>query len=153
MRNIGSAILAAVALLVVFGGGCGDDTSCASESPEVEAVADCSARPGAALSYELRLCPTCNQTLAGCTVDLSDATVNGGTIFLNPTVEACESAASCGPGCNLNPTTCRFNVPASAQVGWTFNVEVFDAGSSGTKTGTLTVLDDAPSCSLPTTPI
>jgi hypothetical protein len=151
MGTIGKAILAAAVVLAVFAGGCGSEDSCPSESPQVDAVASCSAGAGAVVNYAIRLCPTCNQTLAGCTVDMQDAGSNGGTIFLNPTVEACGSASSCGPGCNLNPTTCAFTVPAIAQNGWTFSVQVFDPGSGGTKSGTLTVVDQAPSCELPQT--
>jgi hypothetical protein len=137
MKTVGQGILAFAVVLAVFAGGCGSD-SCPSESPKVEAVANCSAPAGAQVSYQLRLCPTCNQNLTGCTVDMSAATTAGGTIFLNPVVEACESASSCPPAtCFVNPT-CAVTVPAGAASSASWTVEVFD-GVSSTKTGTLTV--------------
>lgn len=146
MKTIGQVVLAAVVLFAVFAGGCGDE-SCASESPQVEAVGDCSAVASTSVTFPLRLCPTCNQTLSGCTVDMSDVTATGGTIFLNPTVEACESAASCGPGCNLNPANCSFTAPNAAP-NTVYDVLVFDPGTNMTKSGTLTIVPGGPSCLL-----
>jgi hypothetical protein len=146
MKTFGQVILAAAVVLALFAGGCGDE-KCASESPQVDAVGNCSAVANTAVSFPIRLCPTCNQTLSDCTVDLSDATSAGGTIFLNPTVEACDSASSCGPGCNLNPSTCSFTAPNAAAT-TTYTVLVFDPGSNGTKSGTLTIVPGSPSCQL-----
>jgi hypothetical protein len=145
MRTIGKAILAAVVVLAVSLGGCGSD-SCPSESPRVDAVANCSAAANSTVSYPLQLCPTCNQSLTGCTVDMSGADTSGGTIFLNPVVEACDSSAACGaPSCLSNPT-CTVKVP-NALDGTTYTVEVHDP-ASGPRTGTLTVATGAPSCAI-----
>jgi hypothetical protein len=151
MRTIGSAVLAAAVLLVVFAGGCGDDTKCTGESPQVNAVGACSARPGDTVNYELRLCPTCNQTLTSCTVDMSGADQNGGTIFLNPVVDTCDTGDTCGPSCLPNPATCSVTVPSGATPGTTtYTVLVYDPGIGTTRNGTLAVGDQPPNCDLPT---
>jgi hypothetical protein len=142
--TIGKAILAAAVVLAVAAGGCGDE-KCASESPQVQAVADCRAPAGSSMSYELRLCPTCNQNLTGCTVQIEQE-----VIFLNPVVEACTNGSSCGPSCLPNPSTCTFTVP-NAPNGTTYTVQVYDPGRGGTTTGTLTIAD-AKSCTLPPLP-
>jgi hypothetical protein len=149
MRTIGSAVLAAAVLLVVFAGGCGDDTKCTGESANVDSVANCRAKPGESVSYQLRLCPTCYQTLTGCTVDLSDVTPTAGTIFLNPTVDSCQTDQVCGPSCLANPSTCSFTIPANAVIGTEYIVEVHDPGTAAPVVGTLTIADEAPSCALP----
>jgi hypothetical protein len=124
-------------VLALFAGGCGDE-KCASESPQVEAISSCTAPAGSQVSYQLRLCPTCNQNLTDCTVDMSDATPGGGTIFLNPVVEACEGSTGCGPAtCLVNPS-CSVTVPAGATSGTIWDVLVFDPASNQTRQGTLT---------------
>jgi hypothetical protein len=132
MRTFGKAILAALVVVAVLAGGCGED-ACPSESPQVEAVASCTAPAGSTVSYELRLCPTCNQTLTGCNADIQE-----GIIFLNPVVEACGSSASCGAPSCLNRPTCSFQVP-NATAGTVYSVQVHDPASNSTKEGTLTV--------------
>ena len=74
---------------------CGD--KCPTETPQVDAVANCTARPGSTVTVPLRLCPTCNQTAASCDVDTSQA-ASSGIIQLDPVVEACESASSLRAG-------------------------------------------------------
>jgi hypothetical protein len=148
MKTIGQVLVAGAVLLAVFAGGCGDSDSCAAESPVVQDIADCTARAGAVVPYQVQLCPTCNQNLTGCTVDMSAAPPAGGTIFLNPVVEACQTSAEAGCGaatCLANPT-CSVTVPATSPNGAVFTVEVFDPGTNATRTGTLTVADQAPSC-------
>ncbi len=112
------------------------------ETPQVNALPSCTEPPSQALSYPVRLCPTCNQTGATCSVQMS-----GQTIFLDLKVEACNDASSCGgAGCAPGPTICSFTTPA--QPG-TYNVIATDAG--GTATGTLLVsTTDPASCALPT---
>jgi hypothetical protein len=115
----------------------------------VDSVADCRARAGETVSYQLRLCPTCYQTLTGCTVDMSGADELGGTIFLNPTVDSCETDQVCGPTCLANPSTCSVTVPANAGDGTQYIVEVHDPGTNAPVVGTLTIANEAPSCTLP----
>jgi hypothetical protein len=132
--RIRTATLAAA--LAVLAAGCGND-KCPTESPEVTKLGNCTALAGDTVSYPIQLCPTCNQTLSSCEADLSDVGAGSGTIFLNPTVEACTSSSSCGTGCNLNPTTCTFRAPSAAG---TYTVLAHDAAHpDAPKTGTLTV--------------
>jgi hypothetical protein len=104
--------------------GCGD--SCPTETPKVEAFATsgCTATPGSLVTVPLRLCPTCNQTAASCEVDLSQA--SSGDIFLDPVVEACESATSCPPTCDPNAVNCSFAAPSPGA----YRLIVFDPSTN-----------------------
>ncbi len=142
MRIRGGALIVAAAAAAGFGlAGC-PSSSCPMETPQVNALPSCTEPPNHALSYPVRLCPTCNQTGASCSVQMS-----GNDIFLDLKVEACNDASSCGgAGCNPGPTICSFTTPASEG---TYNVTATDAG--GTVNGTLVVSASVPaSCQLPT---
>ncbi len=143
--RICTATLAAA--LAVLAAGCGND-KCPTESPEVNTLGDCTALANQTVDYPLRLCPTCNQTPSSCEADLSGVGAGSGTIFLNPTVEACTSSSSCGAGCSLNPTTCTFRAPSTPG---TYVVSAYDPAHPSTpKTGTLTVSGSgSTSCTLP----
>ena len=132
----------AIAAIVAALAACGSNDKCPTQSPKLSEVGNCTARPGAAVGYPLRLCPTCNQTGATCDVQMS-----GTDIFLNPTVEACTSGTSCGPAtCDTNPFTCTFTAPAAEG---TYNVTVVNGDTGATVPRTLTVSATAPvSCSL-----
>lgn len=134
--GIGIAALAAV--------GCGS-SSCPTETPKVEQVASCTVRPGAQVSVNLKLCPTCNQTPTACQVDLGG--VSQGQIFLDPIVETCESS-SCtpesAPACAVSGPSCTFTAPTTET---TYTLSAFSLG--GPVTGTLTVSSTVtPSCTL-----
>jgi len=138
---------ASVAVAVAaFAAGCGNDT-CPTESPQVSGLpADCQVLAGqTSVTYPLHLCPTCNQTLTGCTADTSAATATGGVIFLNPVVEACSSSSSCGAGCSASNATCTFTPPGNA-AGVRYTVQVYDPGSATTKSGSLTFVSGSASC-------
>jgi hypothetical protein len=126
--------------------GCGEVTSgCPTETPKVEAFATsgCTATPGSTVTVPLRLCPTCNQTGASCDVDLSEA--SSGDIFLDPVVEACESANSCPPTCDQNAINCSFAAPPPGS----YRLVVFDPASDSTIVTTLQVVQSGPtSCAL-----
>jgi hypothetical protein len=111
LRHVVS-IAAAVTTLALVATGCGTEDSCPTESPDVAAVPNCTVRPGAAVSYPVQLCPTCNQTGAVCDVDLSAA--SSGDIFLDPRVEACTPSSTCpgtAPACDASPLLCPFTAP------------------------------------------
>ncbi len=135
---------ALAAALGLAAAGCGKE-SCPTESPQVTTVGNCSATSGQSVSFPVRLCPTCNQTLTSCDADLS--AVGSGTIFLNPVVEACSNANSCPPSCAPNPATCTFTAPTTTP-GTIYTVLVFDPATSMTRNGTLTIVSSGPSCSL-----
>jgi hypothetical protein len=130
---------AAVALAVA---GCnGGTSSCPTEPPRVEALsAGCTERANETVSYPLRLCPTCNQIGAACEPDLSAVGAGTGDIFLNVTVETCESSTSCGPSCDPNPFACTFIAPQTPGV---YTVTIFD-GTGGTLSGALEVISAGP---------
>ncbi|HSD21108.1 MAG TPA: hypothetical protein VLC54_13770 [Anaeromyxobacter sp.] len=124
--------------------GCGE--SCPTETPKVEAFATsgCTATPGATVTVPLRLCPTCNQTAASCDVDVSQAS-RSNEIFLDPVVEACQSASSCPPTCDPNAINCSFAAPS--QPG-RYDLIVFDPATNTTLQEQLDVVASGPtSCS------
>jgi hypothetical protein len=135
--------IAIAACAAAFGlSGCGE--TCPTETPQVQDVADCTAQANTTVTYPVRLCPTCNQTGASCDVDLS-AAASQGIIHLDPVVEACNSANTCPPGCDVQPFSCTFTAPS--QPG-TYEVLVFDPGRNGTISGTLEIVPSgALSCS------
>jgi len=100
------------AALAFVAAGCGND-KCPTESPQVNALGECTELANTTVSFPIRLCPTCNQTLSSCDADMSGVGAGSGTIFLNPVVEACTSSSSCGAGCNLSTNTCTFKTPAT----------------------------------------
>lgn len=126
------AIAAAVGALALAG--CGE--KCPTESPEVRQIQDCVVAPGSQVTVGVRLCPTCNQVLSSCEVD-----IQGGTVFLDPVVEACESSAGCPGECQAQPTTCSFRAPNETG---TYVIEAFDPNSNGTKTSELVVSASGP---------
>jgi hypothetical protein len=144
MRTRNAAIAAALMLAVA---GCGDDTSCPTETPQVSALAgSCVQVAGQPVSYPVRLCPTCNQTGATCDVDLSAVGAGSGDIFLDPKVEACMSSASCPPACEVNAITCTFTAPSTPGF---YTVIAFDPVSGTTRESDLEVIASGPeSCAL-----
>jgi len=138
----------AIAGAVLLASGCGGN-SCPTETPSVQQIGNCTAKPGDAVNVPVRLCPTCNQTGAACQVDTSQL-ASSGIVQLDPTVEACDSVSSCSspaPQCQTNPLTCTFTVPANTQPGTTIRVAVFDPVTSREIDGTVTVSTGvSPSC-------
>ncbi|HEX9052983.1 MAG TPA: hypothetical protein VF841_20810 [Anaeromyxobacter sp.] len=141
MKTRSAVLLGTLAAVAAGVAGCPSSTSCPLETPQVTALPTCTEPPNYALSYPVRLCPTCNQTAATCSVQMS-----GTDIFLDLKVEACGDSTSCGgAGCSPGPTVCSFTTPAEG----TYRVSATDAG--GTVSGTLVVSASAPaSCALPT---
>ncbi len=142
MRTRSAVLAATLAAMAAATAGCPSSTSCPLETPQVNALPTCTEPPSQAVSYPVRLCPTCNQTGASCSVQRS-----GNDIFLDIKVEACSDSNSCGgAGCAPGPTVCNFTTPATAG---TYNVTATDAG--GPVNGTLVVSTTQPaSCTLPT---
>ena len=135
----------AIAAIVAALAACGSNDKCPTQSPKLsEMGTGCVVRPGTAVSYPLRLCPTCNQSGATCSVDMS--AVSQGEIFLDPTVEACTSGTSCGPAtCDTNPFSCTFTAPT---VEGDYHVTVVNGDTNTPVTQTLTVSSTlSPSCS------
>jgi hypothetical protein len=143
LRNVVS--VAAVALVAA---GCGNEDSCPTESPQIDALAaGCIERAGEPVNFPVRLCPTCNQTDAVCDVDLSAVRAGSGEIFLDPRVEACTPSSSCsGASCQVSPLTCAFAAPATPG---TYTVIVFDPSTNQTRQSDLVVIPSgAESCVL-----
>lgn len=136
---------AAIAALALLAAACGEDT-CPTESPQVSQVADCTVRPGAAVTYPVQLCPTCNQTGATCDVDTSAVGPGSGDIFLDPKVEVCTAATSCPPTCDVTPFACTFDAPT---VEGNYTVSVVNGASGAVVTRTLRVsATESVSCAL-----
>jgi hypothetical protein len=132
--------LAAVALAAV---GCGSSTNCPAETPKVDQVQSCTVAPGGSVSVKLNICPTCNQTAASCTADLTQLGTSN-IILLDPLTEACEPATSCpSPSCAPNGATCTFNAPTTPG---DYTLQVYDPATNSTKHGTLTVASGPTSC-------
>jgi FlaG/FlaF family flagellin (archaellin) len=129
-RSTLAAVLAAAAAALT---GCPNDT-CSQETPQVSNVPanGCTVGAGQPVTYELRLCPDCNQSAGSCTADLS-ATA-GGYIYLNVTSQACTSNSCPAPSCpTTGATTCSFTAPNTPNV--QYNVVIPDGqGSSYTRT-------------------
>ncbi|HTN53318.1 MAG TPA: hypothetical protein VML50_13010 [Anaeromyxobacter sp.] len=132
----------AIPLLVgaALAAGCG--TKCKTETPaQVESTpgAPCTnMAPGVAVTVNLQLCPTCNQTGATCAVDTSG--VSAGQIGLDPTVEACtDSTSPCGgptPTCLASLIPCQFTSPAAAGP---YTMTVYDPTTGGPLTASFVV--------------
>jgi hypothetical protein len=139
-RRIAAATAAAAALALGLPG-CED--KCPTESPGVDKVQSCTARPGASVTMSVRVCEKCNQSATTCQVD-----VQGSTIQLDPVSEACSDSNSCPPGCSLTPNIdCTFTAPA---VEGGYDVIVYDSSTNTTKHGTLTVSASDPiACAFP----
>lgn len=134
-------IAAATAAVALLAAGCGE--SCPTETPRLSQVANCTVRPGATVSYPIQLCPSCNQSGATCQVE-----IQGSTIQLDPTVEACTSSSGCPDNsCQVVPQLqCTFTAPMAAG---TYNVFVYNPATDQIVPRTLTVSDTAPvSCSM-----
>ncbi len=142
-----------VGTLVAFAAGMAGCPSnqCPMESPQVTAngiPTSCTAVAGQQVTYPVRLCPTCNQTSASCTVDLSAASTSG-DIFLDTKVEACTGSSSCPPTCQTSPISCTFTAPAASATPYT--VTVYDGATGQTQSSQLTVSSSgAASCAFPT---
>lgn len=137
-----------VAAVALVAAGCGNEDSCPTESPEVDALATgCIERAGEPVSFPVRLCPTCNQTGAVCDVDLSAVRAGSGEIFLDTKVEACIPLSSCpGVSCDLAPLQCAFTAPSTPG---TYTVIAFDPSTNATKqTDLLVIGSGAESCAL-----
>jgi hypothetical protein len=146
--RIRSPLLAVALAGLAVAAGCGDSgKKCPTESPQVNDLANCSAVANTSVTYHLRLCPTCNQTLSGCDVDLSQVGTTG-QIFLNPLVEVCESASTCGGAGCATPSAsgCTFTAPNAAP-NTTYQVIAYDPLTNTQRSGTLTIVAGAPSCS------
>lgn len=134
-RNVlSAAALAAAALLVA---GCGNDT-CPTETPKIDAIESCTVAPGAAVQVKVRACPTCNQNITRCEVD-----VQGGQIQLDPLAEACDSSTSCPPSCATDEVVCTFTAPSTPG---SYPMFAYN-GAGGTVGGTLDVSSGALFCS------
>ncbi|GAO02250.1 hypothetical protein [Anaeromyxobacter sp. PSR-1] len=128
-RNaLSAAALAAAALLAA---GCGTDT-CPTETPKIDLIQSCTATPGATVPVRLKACPTCNQNITRCEVD-----VQGGYIQLDPLAEACDSSTSCPPGCATNDVVCNVTAPSTPG---TYTLIVSN-GTGGTLQGQLDVAE------------
>ena len=123
---------------VVVGAGCSGE-GCRTEPPVVEQLPSCpDVVPGGDVTVGIHICPTCNQTSAECSVDLSGIGAGSGTIFFDVRVQACEDVSSCPlptPSCELPLTPCRFTAPT---VPGTYTLMASD-GVSGVVVGDLTV--------------
>jgi hypothetical protein len=142
--TFGARALGAVGLAAALAAsGCGD--KCPTESPaKVQAIQSCTAAPGAQVSVQIQLCPTCNQSGATCSVDTSGA--GSGSIELDPTVEACDSVSTCpstAPSCSVGPLTCTFTAPSTPD---RYQLLVYDPSTGGTIAGTLDVGSGPSSC-------
>ena len=132
--NLRHVIAITVCAAAVGLSACGD--KCPTETPQVDAVANCTATAGSTVTVPLRLCPTCNQTAASCDVDTSQA-ASSGIIQLDPVVEACESASSCAPGCDPNAINCTFAAPSQPGP---YDLIVFNPATNSTITKRLDVV-------------
>jgi len=101
------AVLAAVASPLWLAG-C--DNKCPTETPQVSSVPSCAGMaPNTQVTVQVRICPTCNQTVPECQVLPPGA---DGIIQLDALVQACDPSSSCpSPSCNLNPLSCAFRSP------------------------------------------
>ncbi len=144
-----SAVLVGTLVAAAAGiAGC-PSNQCPMESPQVNAngiPTSCTAVAGQSVTYPVQICPTCNQTSATCTADLS--AVGSGSIYLDTKVEACSGSASCPPSCQANPLSCAFTAPSTPG---TYQVIVVDGATGNTQTSQLTVnTSGPPSCALGT---
>jgi hypothetical protein len=127
---MGIGIRTAVAALALAAAACED--TCPTETPQVDDLADCTAGAGSLVQYPVRLCPTCDQVISSCDVQIS-----GTTIFLDPKVESCDPSNSCPPACQANPSTCNFTAPSGPG---TYTVSAYDPARNQTVDGTLVVV-------------
>ncbi len=134
------AVLGAVGL---WSAGC-PSSSCPLETPQVNALPTCTEPPSRQITYPVQLCPTCNQTGATCSVQMS-----GNDIFLDLKAEACNDSTSCGgAGCAPGPTTCSFTTPSAEG---NYRVVTSNAATGGTIESQLVVSSTQPAnCTLST---
>ncbi len=143
-RKVSTVVV--LAALAGWLSGCPSD-SCSLETPQVSNVPanGCTVVAGQPVTYQVRLCPACNQTSATCAVDMSQ--VGSGYIYVDPKMEACSGGNSCPPPtCNTNATDCTFTAPAAAAA--PYNVVIPD-GQGGTYTRTLQVVASGTPTSCP----
>lgn len=132
MRGRNAVVAVALAAVVA---GCNGET-CPTETPKVDAIAgSCQQVTNEPVRYPVRLCPTCNQIVSACDVEIS-----GNRVFLDPRVETCDASTSCPPTCEANPSACTFAAPAPGE----YIVEAYDPGTGSTQTGTLVVVASGP---------
>jgi hypothetical protein len=126
------ALTALLSAAVLAGVGCGQSSSCKTESAALEVSTlpkICAAvAPGASVAVPLHLCPACYQSAPVCDVEIQDT-----GIFLDARVEACDAPSSCDtvPSCLSSVTTCSFKAPSRED---TYDVTIYDAGTGGTST-------------------
>lgn len=115
MRTRSAFLVAGLAAVAVTLTGCPND-SCGPQTPEVSNVptdaSACTVGAGQQVNYQVRLCPSCNETGGSCTADLSQVAARA--IYLDISTQACSGGESCPtPTCNTNPTTCTFTAPSA----------------------------------------
>ncbi len=144
MRTRSAVLIGTVAAVAGALAGC--PSSCPLETPQVSNVPanGCTVNAGQPITYEVRLCPSCNLSSATCEPQMS-----GNSIFLDVKMEACSGGSSCPvpPACDANATPCSFTVATAGS----YNVIIPD-GQGGTYTRTLDVVPAgaATSCALAT---
>jgi hypothetical protein len=138
IRNLIATLAAGAALLAATG--CGE--KCATETPDVQGVGTCSSglAAGQPVTVQMRICPTCNQTLPTCDVD-----IQGNVIQLDPLVEACSDSNSCSTSCLVDSISCRFTAPATPG---TYTLQVFDPTSGVISVNVNVVAGGGNSCAL-----
>ena len=90
-RTRSAARSAAAALAAGLVAGCGALTDCQKVTPQISNIPQCTntVAPGATVSYQIDVCPTCTQTDAVC-VPVYDYLASDGAIQLEPFVAMCE---------------------------------------------------------------
>ncbi len=122
MRTRNVVLVAVLAAVAVGLTGCPND-SCGPQTPQVSSVpaTGCTVNAGQPVTYEVRLCPSCNETGGSCSADMSQ--VQTGYIYLDISTQACSGGGSCpAPTCNTNATTCTFTAPNTP--GQTYSVVI-----------------------------
>ncbi len=123
MRTRNVVLVAVLAAVAVGLTGCPSD-SCSSETPQVSGVPSttaCTVGAGEPVTYQVLVCPACNQSGGTCTADMSQ--VGSGYIYLDITTQACSGGGSCPPpSCPTGPTSCTFTAPNTPNT--TYNVVI-----------------------------
>lgn len=142
-RLVLSAALAA--LLAACGS---DDSACVTRDAELAAGAvvpgTCTASAGSTVTIPVNLCPKCSDTRASCQAEFI-----GGQVEIAPIFFECEESRGCAinPSCENNPLTRRVNCTVSVPSGTTpGQYDIVNAGTGGTRVGSLDVTGGAPSC-------
>ncbi len=111
MRTRSAFLVTGLAAIAVGLTGCPSD-SCGPQTPQVSNVpaTGCTVNAGQQVTYQVTLCPACNETGGTCSADLSQ--VGTGYIYLDISTQACSGGDSCpAPSCNTGPTSCTFTAP------------------------------------------